>query len=230
MKIRLLSDLHIEQRPVPILNFKKQADVCILAGDIGNPNHENYELLLNMLSLTHDKVFVITGNHEYYNNTLDIDDHIKLLCEDNVHFLQMDSIIYKNVKFMGCTLWSNPDRTLSKYMNDFNYIKDFNIDIYIDTHLKHKKWIKSELISDIKTCVITHHLPLTCLIDEKYKDNPLNSFFASDVDIFNADYVCYGHTHQENHMKIQNTLFYCNPRGYEHENNIYNIDYIFTIS
>lgn len=181
-----------------------------------------------MLSLTHDKVFVITGNHEYYNNTLDIDKKIKSLCEDNVHFLQMNSYHYKNVKFMGCTLWSNPDRTLSKYMNDFNYIKDFNMDVYIDTHLKHKKWLESEL-GDEKTCVITHHLPLKCLIDEKYKKNPLNCFFASDVDIFNADYVCYGHTHQENHIKIKDTSFYCNPRGYEHENNIYNIDYIFTI-
>lgn len=129
-----------------------------------------------MLSLTHDKVFVITGNHEYYNNTLDIDKKIKSLCEDNVHFLQMNSYHYKNVKFMGCTLWSNPDRTLSKYMNDFNYIKDFNMDVYIDTHLKHKKWLESEL-GDEKTCVITHHLPLKCLIDEKYKKNPLNCFF-----------------------------------------------------
>ena len=138
MKIRLLSDLHTELHPI-VLNFKKHADVVILAGDIGNPYHDNYINLLNKLSLTHEKVFVVSGNHEYYNNNIEETDlYLSNLCEDNVHFLQKQSIIYKNVKFIGCTLWSDPDQSLCKYINDFAKIQNFTYDKYKSLHLNHK--------------------------------------------------------------------------------------------
>jgi predicted phosphodiesterase len=101
MRIRLLSDLHTELYPI-ILNFKKSADVVILAGDIGNPYHDDYINLLRKLALTHQKVFVISGNHEYYHHKIDETDiHIHDLCDDNIHFLQKESIVYDNVNLWG---------------------------------------------------------------------------------------------------------------------------------
>ncbi len=229
MKIRLLSDLHMEFTPL-MLNFTKHADVCILAGDIGNPYEQNYDELLLKLSLTHEKVFVITGNHEYYNNDFTVDHHIKQLCSeyDNVHFLQKDFFIYKNVKFIGCTLWSAVnDPTLCKYMSDFKYIQNFTFENYNDFHQDHKAWLEEQL-ADV---VITHHLPSKTLIHESYQDNPLNVFYASDMTIKNVSHWCYGHTHYTNHTIVNNVKLHCNPRGYAHkgEQSGFDLDYIFEI-
>jgi len=240
MKVRLLSDLHLELCQNVNFDFKKEADVVILAGDIGNPFMDNYKLLLRKLSLSHQKVFVISGNHEYYSKKTmsKVDKKIRNICEkeDDIHFLQMDSYIFNDVKFMGCTLWSNPiDKTLCKYMNDFDNIstndKTFSFDKYNEKHLLHKNWLENELShnDNNKTIVITHHLPSFQLINEKFIDNPLNQFFASDIKLYNARISCYGHTHISNKMEINGIQYYCNPKGYSHEESGWNADFIFTI-
>ena len=231
-RIRLLSDLHLELNPNLKIQFNKNADVAILAGDIGNPYSEEYVYLLRQLSLTHTEVFIISGNHEYYNKYYtinEIDNQIRNLCieeDENIHFLQMNSIIYNNIKFLGCTLWSDPtDETLYKYINDSNYI---NFQDYVSTHKLHKDWLENELKDDsYKNCVITHHLPKINLIDKEFKNDPLNSFFCSDILVDGADVWCYGHTHKSNYMKDDNIEYHCNPHGYLNENSSYNFDYIF---
>lgn len=236
-RIRLLSDLHLELNPKFKIHFKNHADVVILAGDIGNPFTEEYVRLLRQLSLIHSKVFIISGNHEYYNKNYtmeEIDEQIKKLCieeDDNIHFLQMNHVVYNNIKFMGCTLWSAPkDETLYKYINDFNYItfKD-----YTSTHKIHKNWLENELKLKHeyyeKVCVITHHLPKENLINDEYKDNPLNSFFGSNVNTNGADISCYGHTHKSNYRRDDTIEYHCNPNGYINENISYNFDYIFEL-
>jgi hypothetical protein len=51
LKLRYLSDLHLEFiKPTEINNFIKKIppgnnEICILAGDIGNPYQTNYETL-----------------------------------------------------------------------------------------------------------------------------------------------------------------------------------------
>lgn len=232
MRIRLLSDLHLELNPLLKIKFNKPADVVILAGDIGNPFKEEYASLLRQLSLTHNKVFIVSGNHEYYNKLYkmeEIDNQIKNVCkeeDENIHFLQMDSIIYNNVKFMGCTLWSNPtDKSLSKYMNDFKFV---SWDQYTSTHQLHKEWLEQELHDkQYKNCVITHHLPRYDLTDDEFKQHPLNSFFVTDINTNGADVWCYGHTHRPNYKKDNNIEYHCNPHGYTGENQVTNFDYIF---
>jgi predicted phosphodiesterase len=235
MKIRLLSDIHLELGNTIDLNFKKEADVVILAGDIGNPYNEEYIKLLRKLSLTHDKVLLITGNHEYYNHksTDDIDDYIKNNIEDdNIHFLQMNSMIYKDVKFIGCTLWGDlKDESLCKYINDFKYIKPKD---YINLHEEHKKWLENELCcnKNVKNCIITHHIPLQQLVNDEFKDDPLNCFYVSNVNVNNvnnANVWCYGHTHRSSCKSMENTVFHCNPKGYKHETSGWDIDYIFEL-
>jgi predicted phosphodiesterase len=246
LKIRLLSDLHLEIHDLDKqLTFKSDADVVILAGDIGNPHQSSYESIINKLSLLHSKVLVISGNHEYYSQTNDmpdIDDQIQQICDDDddIHFLQMRSIIYERVKFIGCTLWSEvKDSSLTKYMNDFNKIKSndnqpLTISEYNDIHTLHRKWLETELTKPKtndydKVCVITHHLPSYSLIDPQYTDEPTNCFFATDVNTQNADIWCYGHTHKANKTEINGTKFYCNPRGYPGEKTEWNKDFVFEI-
>jgi predicted MPP superfamily phosphohydrolase len=75
MKIRYLSDLHLEfikENKIDkfIQNIPSGShtdEICIIAGDIGNPYKSNYNTFMEFLTNNFKKSFVITGNHEYYN-------------------------------------------------------------------------------------------------------------------------------------------------------------------
>jgi len=77
MKIRYFSDLHLEfMKPNKIQNFLTNIppgldEICICAGDIGNPIHPNghYDIFMNFMSKNFKKIFVISGNHEYYQKS-----------------------------------------------------------------------------------------------------------------------------------------------------------------
>ena len=73
MKVRYFSDLHLEFiKPNKIEEFIRKIpsginEICILAGDIGNPYQTNYNIFMKFISNNFKKTFYITGNHEYYN-------------------------------------------------------------------------------------------------------------------------------------------------------------------
>jgi len=75
LRLRYFSDLHLEFIPREKIStfIEKIApgfdDICILAGDIGNPYQENYNIFMNFISENFKKTFVIAGNHEYYSKT-----------------------------------------------------------------------------------------------------------------------------------------------------------------
>ena len=73
MKIQYLSDLHLELMSTH--KFSKlcekiipKCDILVLAGDIGDPLHHNdrYKFFLHSMSKKFKKVFLVSGNHEYY--------------------------------------------------------------------------------------------------------------------------------------------------------------------
>ena len=68
-KIKVISDLHLE-RKIGFIKFKKNdiGGTLLLAGDIGSPLHSNYWDFLKYSSDNFEKVFFITGNHEYWND------------------------------------------------------------------------------------------------------------------------------------------------------------------
>ena len=80
MKVRYLSDLHLEfikENKINkfIQNIPSGLDeICILAGDIGNPYSKNYDFFMKFISKNFKKTFVIAGNHEYYNKTKTIEE------------------------------------------------------------------------------------------------------------------------------------------------------------
>jgi hypothetical protein len=75
--------------------------------------------------------------------------------------------------------------------------------------------------------MITHHMPSSSLIDEKYKEYGMdyyNQWFYSDMDQFideNKDKIkcwIYGHTHTPSFKTLHNVPCMCNPIGYPNEN------------
>ena len=80
MKLRYVSDLHLEFiHPSKIEHFiqnirSNMDEICILAGDIGNPYEPNYDTFMQFINGNFKRSFVIPGNHEYYNKTKTIDE------------------------------------------------------------------------------------------------------------------------------------------------------------
>lgn len=226
-----ISDIHLEfgSPHPPII---PSADVLLLAGDIGNPSFDSYEIFLAEMSDLFKQVFVIAGNHEYYG-TLTMqgtNELIRSICAryENVVFLQNEAhqVLDTDVWIFGTTLWSRiPNDTDIYYelmfsMSDYKLIPRFTPTISTKlftnalnsfSHLcaEHpgKRWI-----------VLCHHQPAMHLIDQKYRhSSAINHAFASDAPTLTdpAVAVVYGHTH----TPYRAGKFYCNPVGYpgEHE-------------
>jgi predicted phosphohydrolase len=243
MKIRYFSDLHLEFiKPNKIINFLENIkngsnEICILAGDIGNPYQENYNIFMNFISNNFKKTFIIPGNHEYYNVSKTVEETDVFLKEyftkyENISFLQNSFETYQEHCFIGTTLWTKITNSMHK-INDVYNIPKFD---YI--HCNHLNKIAVDFLEDTlqnnNNCIIiTHHLPSESLINVKYKTRsliPYNQWFYCDLDNLiekNNDKIkCwfYGHTHTSSHNIIKGVPFLCNPIGYPGENEIQDFD------
>ena len=75
MKIKLLSDLHLEHSYPGQYFDPGTGDVLVLAGDIFNAHHlkkngylnELYRKFIKDCSDNYEHVFYVTGNHEYFS-------------------------------------------------------------------------------------------------------------------------------------------------------------------
>ena len=240
MKIRYFSDLHLEFiKPNKLEKFIKKIpihvdsidEICILAGDIGNPYQSNYNMFMEFISKNFKKSFVISGNHEYYNKTKTIPETNKFLTEyfekfDNISFLNNNCEKYENHCFIGTTLWSkitNPEYKI----NDVYKIPQFDYIEYNRLNMLSVDFLEDTLKNNENCIVITHHVPSNSLIDIKYKTQdmlPYNQWFYCDMDEMidtNKDKIkcwIYGHTHAPSYNIINGIPFLCNPIGYPNEN------------
>ena len=232
MKIRYLSDLHLEMvRPNKIQQWLESIppgldEVCILAGDIGNPEHYQYDVFMKFISQNFRKAFVIAGNHEYYHHTIEetneqLASYFNLF--ENITFLKDSCEVYEGYCFVGTTLWSNVTNPKFK-INDMYRIQGFDYVQYNQLHRDSVAFLEKALQQE-NCIVITHHLPSYELIDAKYllpAMRPYNQWFYSHMDpLFNSDKIkawFYGHTHTPCKKVIQDIPFLCNPIGYPGEN------------
>lgn len=110
MRIALYSDLHLEMlsdswQP-PALNV----DVVILAGDIGSHTQGiEWGAKTFLHSLAAPTVLYVAGNHEYYGADIHQLTHEMRATSDRVgvRFLENDTVVIGNIRFLGTTLWSN---------------------------------------------------------------------------------------------------------------------------
>lgn len=251
MLLQYVSDIHLEFHDKqdrgliePSMFVKPVAPYLVLAGDIGIPELKSYKAFLSWCSSKWKEVFLVAGNHEFYNVRCPVKsdmgtkkEQIRRLCEPypNVHFLDCSSyyIPEANLRILGCTLWSDvPECIYEKaitYMNDarqIQYLKDvpFTPWAQSEQHAKQKQWLNQEIhkceLTNERCLVVTHYLPSFVLIHEKYKGSPLNGCFASDCDdLFRppvVGWIC-GHTHTGMKVLIHGIPCCINPHGYPHE-------------
>jgi len=237
MIVRYFSDLHLEFiKPIKIHKLLKKIqpgldEICVLAGDIGNPYHLHYDTFMKFISKNFKKIFIIAGNHEYYNTTKSIEDtneYIKKYFEnfENISFLNNNYEIYNNYCFVGTTLWSHISNPTYK-INDVEQIPNFNYIEYNKLNTISIDFLENTLQNNTQCIIITHHVPSFRLIDPEFKTTqwePYNQWFCCDMDNFinthqyNIKCWIFGHTHKHSNVTINNIPFLCNPIGYPGEN------------
>jgi Icc-related predicted phosphoesterase len=240
MKIQYCSDLHLEfaQNADYLLNnpIEPTGDVLILAGDITSLLYYDKRKLekqfFKTLSKQFERVFWICGNHEFYRSwdvsTLEKPLNIKI--NYNVFLLNNVALLYKNVRFVFSTLWSNIGELEGMYigqnMSDFDLIRYKGValtpSIYTNRlHNPALAFLRQELAQPTAapTVVVTHHLPSLRCVHEQHRGSLLNPGFATNLDDFITEsqpqYWIYGHSHANMPLvPIGQTQLITNQLGY----------------
>lgn len=240
MKIRLLSDLHLEGRQgyekKPLIGSKYAGeDVLVLAGDIAVGVDEVVKALQYFKAQGFPHIIYVAGNHEYYHH--DYADHVQLRILvkqlENVHMLDASEVVkIGDVSFFGGTLWTNFSNDPISQMAAQNGINDFRVIKGWDTEkCKAEFYRQSQFIKYTyentpgKKCIVTHFLPARECVAARYKSEGtvilLNDYFANNL----GDWIStlsdttwmFGHTHDSMDFLIGDTRVISNPLGYARE-------------
>ena len=233
MKIRAMSDLHIE-----FFDFEPHpevpADVVVLAGDILT---EHYGVQWARKCFPDLPIIYVMGNHEFYDARYErvLERAREEAVKRHIQLLEKDQVIIDGVRFLGTTLWTDfaveepllPRSIAYRYANgsmtDFSIIRYGNgmlsAQVSHDLHKLARAWLIDRLAEpfDGKTVVITHHLPHRLSIDPRFERHPLNPAFASHMPELVRPPVnlwIHGHTHCSCDYVVEGTRVVCNPRGY----------------
>lgn len=237
MKIRLLSDLHLEGNPF----YYEYAgeDVVVLAGDI----HTQYrhKFILDQIP-SNVKIVMVAGNHEYYGSTFEsVNEWLYELQAEypNFIFLKNEDMIIDGVSFFGGTMFTDWNlyndswtaREIGKRgIADFAWIDKIGRDGLkrfwsVEDHLQEHLLFKEKLIQWLakpaeKRVVVSHFVPHPEGSDPKYAGSSLNPYFLTDM----TEHMgwkglwLYGHTHTSKDFMHGDTRLVCNPHGYGIEN------------
>jgi len=199
MKIRILSDLHLEFGWLNLPIMEDESDqVLVLAGDVGLAAKSwSYIPFIEEVSERFQDVIYIMGNHEFYGTSIlrgldKIKERIQFETgAANVHVVENETVRIGNVSFICATLWANYKNLdhlcmyhAELYMNDHKKIRNgpsvkdayaskFRARDAAELHSRSKSFIfpnvRAEHEDGQKVVVVNHHAPSTLSIAEQYK-------------------------------------------------------------
>lgn len=242
MKIRLLSDLHLEQMHGFKYDFIGE-DVVVLAGDIHTRNR-HAEIIDQIPSTV--PVLMVAGNHEYFGSVYhEVNEYLNdlTLLYPNFKFLNCESCSLGDVEFFGgmmCTdfsLYGLENRWFAidaakNSIADFEYskisdggeVRNWSTEDHLSEFKRYSRalggWLSAT--EGKKRVVISHFIPHPSAIAPRFRDprNMLNPYFTADMDRFMGfdGAWLFGHTHNSVDIKIGDTRVVSNPHGYGFEN------------
>lgn len=215
MTLQYCSDLHLEfsanKKFIAKYPLILKGDVLLLAGDI-MPFAVMYEHadFFDFVADNFKQTYWVPGNHEYYHGDIaNKSGRVNEAIRSNVFLVNNEAIFLDKVRFVFSALWSNISPanyvTVQNRMADFTAIKysseAYTPDAANELHRQCKNFINQTLTdkTDTPTVVVTHHIPTFLNYPARYKRDPLNEAFATELfDLIEqsaADYWIYGHHH-----------------------------------
>jgi DNA repair exonuclease SbcCD nuclease subunit len=235
MKIQILSDLHNEfHESVPPIEATG-ADVVVLAGDI-DLGTKGLKWAASEARRLGVHVVYVAGNHEFYSHDFLLRRSLGDMAGQfpRVHFLEESEVVIENVRFLGCTLWTDyraagtptlSMRVAERVMNDHRLIRNGN-SVFLASdaaraHANSRAWLAERLAQpfDGATVVVTHHGPHRLCRYPNANAGPLDAAFWSDLSelVPQADLWCCGHSHWNMDAMSCGCRLIANQRGYPKE-------------
>ncbi|KAE8356060.1 calcineurin-like phosphoesterase [Aspergillus coremiiformis] len=241
LAFQVLSDLHLEiNQQYLSYEIPACAQHLILAGDIGRlVDYDDYRDFLQRQTDRFHLVFLVLGNHEFYNGsfTAGLERARQLEQEPSLNgrLIILDRKRYdipgSRISVLGCTLWSKvPDESrdiVQSKIKDFQKITGWTIDDHNATHAADLAWLVGEIQSigrdnDIaekrSIIVVTHHAPLLQRTSAPQNArNPWRFAFGTDILSRASNGVkvwVFGHTHYTTEFKEGKVKMVSNQRGY----------------
>jgi len=236
MKIHLLSDTHNEFKEFTPSSSAKNTDIVVLAGDI--------DIKARGIAWARKTfacpVLYVPGNHEFYNghltNTLK---KMRLEACDRVHVMDNDEFIFKGVRFLGATGWTDYSLTgnvplaeldAQQELNDFKKIREDGyrkvrpLD-FLKRNSTTKNWLRDRLNEsfDGLTVVITHHAPSILSLRDHCRNSDgshLDAAYANRWESLMGGSLAlwlHGHSHFSVDYDLYGTRVISNPCGYPGE-------------
>ena len=242
MRIRILSDLHIEHH-MPASVPDGAADLVVLAGDIAN-GRDGIDWAARTFTVP---VVYVPGNHEYYESSF-----ARVGCTDGrggrVERARACAQRRRHgagprpvARPSGCWVpprWTDYDlfgdgrrmesmEACARVMLDHRLIEVDNRDGHkrpftpadaLARHHAATARLSTQLAKpfDGRTVVVTHHAPDLGSLDPRFAHDTVSGGFVSrrpDL-VAQADLWIHGHTHTSFDYCIDDTRVVCNPRGY----------------
>jgi len=203
VKIQFCSDVNLDIKKGRFSNIiYPHGDVLILAGNIGNPFSNTYELFLDWCSQRFEKIILVPGNREYYgSDIISTKERLSSLSQKYGMILLDDKyIVIKkyNLVIIGSTFWNYIPEKLDfeERMNNIDYIsiQDFDIPLRNELSISSKEWLSQVLrytsihFPKFYTVCVTHFSPLNYI--SNYDSKFVNIWITSgknNMDNFNSN-------------------------------------------
>jgi Icc-related predicted phosphoesterase len=213
MKAWIVSDIHLTRMPGMITSAPfpvPDADVCIVAGDTSGTLSTAIDFLLTDIEPIMPVVMTL-GNHEYVGLSIEkaIARTRRRVEGTGIHFLENDTCVMGDVRFIGATLWTDfalevgdeaelprdlrvevAKLEMKNHIADYTEILSSEGNSYLLTpdetirrHFESRAYFEQELRKPFngRTVVVSHHAPLPQSIDNRFASSVSNAAYASDL-------------------------------------------------
>jgi Icc-related predicted phosphoesterase len=247
MRIQVFSDLHVDVAAARPITVDANVDAVVVAGDTCQGAQESFAHVRRIVPMS-IPVVMILGNHEYYGRCLPEELAIARAKAPayGIHLLENDTALIGDVRFVGCTLWTDyrifdsanvpaAMRAAAQGLNDHRRITwskrpwaRFRPAQALLLHSGSRKFLQTVMQAKHQgaTVVITHHAPHPRSLHPRYEKDLLSAAYVSDLeDLILAaapKLWLHGHVHASFDYAVGKTRVLCNPHGYGNENPDFN--------
>jgi Icc-related predicted phosphoesterase len=202
-------------------------DVLAVAGDFcgWSVGDEQSRIVFSMLADKYPRILYVPGNHEYWGSSRDkMPARFRQLELDYPHLTVLDnsSVEFGGQRFFGGTMWFGEPSPAMIAMKlkwpDYLWIKELEPWVY-EQNARFQQMIRDQVRpGDI---VISHHQPSYQSVAERYRGDPSNHFYVTEMDdaILSTKPALWlhGHTHEQFDYQLGETRVVCNPHGRPNE-------------